>query len=351
MEPLGMVVAAIGLLGMGAACMSLGVAMPDPSPAARPSPRPVATGPVVAAPSPAAPSPAAPPVLAVNAVHKRYGTFNALSAVSFDGYAGEAIALWGANGAGKTTLLKAILGLIDFDGAIRVHGRDVKRDGKAARRSMGYVPQDVTLYDMSARATLRFFAHLKHAPLARVDELLTGLGLSDHADKPVPALSGGLRQRLALAIALLSDPPVLLLDEPTANLDAQAQHDYLALLSQLCAQQGKTIIFASHRLEEIESLAGRVLVLEHGRLVDVLTPAQLLARLMPSTRLALWVPEGKRELALRHVTDAGLSAHLNGRGTVVVEVTGRDRMKPLRVLSERGVPVLDFELERGQAWS
>jgi ABC-type multidrug transport system ATPase subunit len=116
----------------------------------------------------------------------------------------------------------------------------------------------------------------KKANPAHATDLLAKLGLADHANKPVPTLSGGLRQRLALAIALLADPPVLLLDEPTANLDAQAQREYLALLSMLCHEEGKTLVFASHRLEEVEMLAKRVLVLEHGRLVKVLTPAELL---------------------------------------------------------------------------
>src|SRR5690606_37054208 len=106
-------------------------------------------------------------------------------------------------------------------------------------------------------------------------------GLAAHARKPVAALSGGLKQRLALAVALLADPAVLLLDEPTANLDAQAQRDYLALLAALRTDEHKTIIFASHRLEEVEALANRVLLLEQGQLVATLTPVELLARLLP----------------------------------------------------------------------
>lgn len=280
----------------------------------------------------------------------RYGDFQALFGVDIAVDAGECVAIIGANGAGKTTLIKAMLGLVQFDGQIEVCGRDVRREGKAARRNIGYVPQDVTLYDMSVTATLVFFAQLKKAPAAHVNELLASLGLSEHAGKSVPALSGGLRQRLALAIALLDNPPVLLLDEPTANLDAQAQRDYLTLLSQLCREQGKSVIFASHRLEEVEMLAQRVLVLEQGKLADVLTPAQLMAKLMPNTRLALWVSADKREIALMHMLNAGLNARLNGRGTVVVDVPGADRMRPLNVLGENGIKVLDFEIERGRSW-
>ena len=287
------------------------------------------------------------PTVRINAVSKRYGRFAALDGVSFDAFAGEAIALWGANGAGKTTLMKAVLGLIDFAGTISVQGCDVKRDAKSARRAMGYVPQDVVFYDMSVRATMGFFCKLKKADKARIDALLGKLGLASHASKSVPALSGGLRQRLALAIALLSDPPVLLLDEPTANLDAQAQRDYLALLADLVKEEGKTILFASHRLEEVEMLAMRVVMLEHGKLVNVVTPAQLLMRLMPFTRLTLWVPEAQRATALSHFIGAGMLAHLNGRGTVVVEVPTEQKMQPLKLLTDRGISVTDFEMERG----
>lgn len=289
-----------------------------------------------------------PITLSVSGVAKRYGAVRALDGVSFEARAGEAVALWGSNGAGKTTLMKAMLGLIAFEGSITVHGRDVRRDGKAARRAIGYVPQDAAFHDMSARATAVFYARLKKADGRGVDALLERVGLAEHADKAVAALSGGLRQRLALAIALLGDPPVLLLDEPTASLDAQAQQDYLAMLASLSRTDGKTIIFASHRLEEIELLAHRVVMLEHGKLVDVLTPAQLLTRLMPYSKLALWLPEAQRAAAIGHFSDAGLRAALNGRGTVVVHVPSDRKMLPIHLLNERGIPVLDFEIERSE---
>jgi len=289
------------------------------------------------------------PTVRVRNVGKRYGSVPALSGVSFETHAGEALALWGANGAGKTTLIKAVLGLIDFDGKIEVEGHDVRRAGKSARRSIGYVPQEAIFYDLSVQATMEFYARLKgsrgvqlNAP-ARIPVLLENLGLAGHARKPVPALSGGLKQRLALAIALLADPPVLLLDEPTASLDAKAQHDYLALLARLRSEERKTIIFASHRLEEVEALANRVVALEHGRLVEVLNPVDLLAKLMPEIQLTLYVPEAQRPDALARLAGAGMAAHLNGRGTVVVRVRAEDKMQPLQTLLDCGIPVTNFE--------
>ncbi len=294
-----------------------------------------------------APTPnASSPTVRVAAISKRYDKMTALSEVTFEVQNGDALALWGANGAGKTTLLKALLGLIDFEGAIHIAGHDVKRAGKVARRHIGYVPQETIFYDISVQATMEFYARLKHVTSDRIPVLLQRLGLSDHARKPVPALSGGLKQRLALALALLADPPVLLLDEPTASLDAQAQRDYLALLHSLRADEGKTIIFASHRLEEVEALANRVLVLEGGRVVGVLHPMDLLTKLMPEIQLTLWVAESQRPAALSCFTRAGLPAHLNGRGTVVVRVRSEEKMNALKLLGECGIAVENFEVER-----
>lgn len=321
-------------LGVGVLCALLGGLMPvKPSAAAAPL-----------APAP----PAGAPTLEARAVTKRYGAVLALDQVTFAAQPGEALALWGANGAGKTTLIKALLGLITVEGQITLQGFEVRRQGKQARRQLGYVPQDMAFHDMSVQATLDFYAALKGGEAARrAPALLETLGLRAHAHKPVPALSGGLRQRLALAVALLADPPVLLLDEPTANLDAQAQREYLALLYQLCRESGKTLLFASHRLEEVELLAHRVLYLEHGRLVDVLTPAELLTRLMPDIKLTLWMPEAERPAALARFTGAGFQAHLNGHGTVVVQVRADRKLELLHLMRE--LPVADFEMARGQA--
>ncbi len=344
-RPLGLV--ALGLLATGGLCGLMafapgGFAMRKSAN----DPRPASTS-----VGPARVPSASGPTVVVSGVSKRYGRMPALTEITFEARPGEALALWGANGAGKSTLLKAMLGLVECQGQITIAGHDARRAGKLARHGVGYVPQEALFYDLSVAATLTFYARLKHAAPDRIPVLLDRLGLAAHARKPVPALSGGLKQRLALAVALLSDPAVLLLDEPTANLDAQAQREYLALLAELRAKDQKTIIFASHRLEEVEAVADRVLLLEQGRLVATLTPAELLVRLLPQVELTLWVPAAQRQDALSVLTGAGWAAHGNGRGTVVVQVRAEHKLQPLQALQARGIRVDNFEMARGAAWN
>ena len=293
---------------------------------------------------------ATPVMLQVEGLSKRYGRLQALDRVSFQARAGEAVALWGSNGAGKTTLLKAMLGLVDYQGTILVAGLDGKWAGKAARSNIGYVPQEALYYDMSVRATISFYARLRQADAGRIPTLLSQLGLNEHARKPVQALSGGLKQRLALAIALLSDPPVLLLDEPTANLDANTRRDYLSFLLELRRQQ-KTILFASHRLDEVEVLADRVLLMEAGRIIQEFSTEQMRRRLASDIELVLWVAEDQRRQAVQILEGEGLAAHVNGRGTVVVRLDAAQKMRALHLLEHHEISVLDFETEKEHSWN
>ena len=203
-------------------------------------------------------------------VHKRYGRAPILAGVSFDVLSGQSVALWGSNGAGKTTLIRCMLGLVDFQGTIRVAGLDVRREGKRVRRLLGYVPQELAFYDdFRVIEACRYMARLRGADVGACEEGLENLGLLSHARKRVRELSGGMKQRLALSVALLNDPPLLVLDEPTSNLDSAGRDSLMRLLLDL-KSAGKSILFISHRPEEVAGLADRVLTLECGRvLTDV----------------------------------------------------------------------------------
>jgi ABC-type multidrug transport system ATPase subunit len=196
---------------------------------------------------------------------KRYGRLRALDGVTFTLAPGEIVALLGPNGAGKTTTFKCLLGVTDFDGSVEVDGIPVKDNGKAVRRRIGYLPQ-TTAFDAgdTCQQVLEFLAELKDTQPERVDKLLERVRLADQRGTRVGHLSGGMRQRLALAAALLSDPPVLLLDEPTANLDAASRREFHDLLLELRAE-GRTIILSTHFVESLGEITDRVIVLKQGK--------------------------------------------------------------------------------------
>ncbi len=278
-------------------------------------------------------------------ITKRFGGLTAVDDLSFSVKSGEAVALWGANGAGKTTALRCLLGLLPFDGSVTIAGKDVHKEGKAARKLMGFVPQELNFHDdMTVAETLTFYARLKKVP-AGYDFMpsLNRLELAPHISKPVHDLSGGLKQRLALALALLADPPILILDEPTANLDIRAREDFLLLLHELKVG-GKTLAFSSHRLEEVTALADRVLLMEAGHMVVDAPPQELEKRLGWESTLHLYLPEPVIEPALDTLTAYGMPVSRNGRG-VRVQVKAGEKGKVLRLLHDAGIEIEDFTVE------
>ncbi len=283
------------------------------------------------------------PLVEMRGVSRRFGRQLALDGVDLEVERGEALALWGPNGAGKTTLLRAVLGVLPCDGQIAVLGLDPRRRGKAVRRLIGYLPQEIALQgELSVEETLRFFARLRGAAAERVEELLGWLELDEHRGKPVAALSGGLKQRLALGIALVADPPLLLLDEPTANLDPAARTSFSQLLLGL-KQTGKTLVFTSHRGAEVRALADRVAVLQRGRLVAV-SPAAEAALAPPRSELRLVVAAADRAAAAGLLLEAGFGPRRLGPILSVTVPAGR-KLEPLVLVLDAGLEVEDLEIE------
>lgn len=277
---------------------------------------------------------------------KRYGKLTALNKVSFTIEAGEAVALWGANGAGKTTTLRCLLGVQGFEGELIVNGINVSKNGKAARAAIGYVPQETTFYDMTVLETARFYARLKKTTPQRVNEVLDQVQMNPHSAKRVNMLSGGMKQRLALAVALLADPPVLVLDEPTANLDVKAQRDFIHTV-QMLNQSGKTVVFSSHRLDEVIALGSRVLVLADGSLTLECPPHELAGKLGLHRWLRIWVAAQHKENTLRILHEQGFTYMPNGR-SLYVQVSMGGKIAPLRSLQMANIPVEDFDLIDGE---
>ncbi|MCA9293188.1 MAG: ABC transporter ATP-binding protein [Phycisphaerales bacterium] len=281
-------------------------------------------------------------MISARSVERHFGKNKAIDGVSFTLDQGRSLALWGSNGAGKTTLIRCLLGVIRFRGQVEIAGRDVRRSGKAVRACVGYVPQELAFHD-DARVgeSMRFFARLRGVPGGRASELLERVRLPDQERKRVRDLSGGMKQRLALAIALLSDPPIILLDEPTSNLDASGRRDVVEMLAEL-KQAGKTLLLASHRPDEVIALADRVLVIERGRVQADTTPKQLWPSEAAVQVVRLHVADGEGERAAQLLRNAGHAVDFNGHG-LCVAVPRTQKASPIRVLTLANVEVRDFE--------
>jgi nitrous oxidase accessory protein len=289
----------------------------------------------------------ADPTRAVSVVDitKRFGRVAAVDSVSFDVDRSEAVALWGPNGAGKTTILRCLLGVARYSGAISIDGLDPARDGRTARRRIGYVPQDLAPSAMTVEEMVSFVATLKKATRADGIAQIRRLGIEDARDKPISALSGGMKQRLALSLALIGTPSILLLDEPTANLDARGRAELLDLLRDL-KRDGMTLIFSSHRPDDILSLADRVLMIEGGRLDRILSPETFANDVGRATRLTVTLTNGHAREAIETLAELGLAPDRVGKN-ISVEIHSRDKASVLAALTRSGVEIEDFELEHG----
>lgn len=289
-------------------------------------------------------------MIRVEGLTKKYGRFKAVDNLSLTIEAGEAIALWGPNGAGKTTVIRSLLGLVRCKGQIEIAGIDARKRGRDARRAIGYVPQEMALYDdLRVSETISFFARLKRVSADRAAASLEQVELSEHRRKRVRELSGGMKQRLVLALAQLTDPPIMILDEPTSNLDAAGREAFVSVLAKLNLT-GKTVLFSSHRIEEVRQLASRVVVLEAGKLKTICTPEQLAEQTGLRCIMRVFVDADAIKPAIEALVTSGYVAHQNGRG-LLVEVDPLEKAGPLRVLNREKIGVSDFELgpmlERG----
>ena len=243
-------------------------------------------------------------MIAIDRVSKSYGHRRAVDDVSLVLGAGEVSLLLGANGAGKSTLLRCLLGLTSFAGSVRVTGLDPLANGPAVRAQIGYMPQSGGLHpDLTVRETIAFYAGIRRVPVERGVELSREAGLSDHLDARVGELSGGMRQRLGFALALLTDPPVLVLDEPSASLDA-ASRRWLAQRLRAAADEGRTVVVSTHGSPELLAAGDCEVQMEDGRLIRVTR------RTSGVERPAVTAPPGRtragraRPIAVKELRDA-----------------------------------------------
>lgn len=284
-------------------------------------------------------------MIEIRSLTKKYGHTAVVSDFDLDIAAGESIALWGPNGAGKTTVVRCMLGLVSYEGSITVGGLDAKTHGKAVRGAMGYVPQELSFYDdMAVYDLLDYSASLRGIEPERVDEVTEMVDLEDHVTKKVRELSGGLKQRLGIASALLPDPPILLLDEPTSNLDARARESAISLLEGL-RHEGRTLIVTSHHVEEMAMLVDRVVAMEEGEIKVICGPSDLADELGLKAWLHLILTNGSAKKALTILQDEGFEARMNSRG-VLVEVSAQGKGDAVAALQHAGLTIEDLEVWR-----
>jgi ABC-type multidrug transport system ATPase subunit len=286
-------------------------------------------------------------VIEVSRLTKRFGDVLAVDDVSFRVQAGETFALLGPNGSGKTTTLKCIVGLAaPSAGAIFVNGLDARRRSRETRRVLSYLPQRVAFHEnLTAREVLRFYCRLRKLPPGRVDRALelSSFGANGSADKPVSEFSGGMIQRLGIAVAFLPDAPILVLDEPTLSLDPEGAIQFRNLLAAL-KRDGKTILFSSHVLADVELLADRVAMLVGGRLIAVESVEALRRSLMAQSRthLVLLNPE-ERFLAVAR--DAGALEARLANNVLIVSSAPEHRLSILRAIEGAGAAIERFFTE------
>jgi len=277
--------------------------------------------------------------ISVAGLTKRYGGRTVVDGVTFEVRQGESFGILGPNGAGKTTTLEMIEGLRQPDGGeITLLGEPVWPDPRRIQARIGVQLQSTSLFDMlTARELLELFArfYLRPDAVERARLTLELVGLESKADDYAKRLSGGQQQRLAIALALVHDPDIVFLDEPTTGLDPQARRNLWEVIRSINADQGKTVVLTTHYLEEAEQLCQRVAIMDESRIVALDTPAGLIATLDADARVSYTDGSGDHTV---YVRDAQAT---------VLEVLERARAggEPITNLAVKGADLEDVFMQ------
>ena len=280
----------------------------------------------------------------LQSVTKRFGKIKAVREVSFSLREGEIVALVGHNGAGKTTLMKLMLGLIRASsGTIAMLGDDPAAGEFAARRMVGYLPENVSFNAaLTGREIMSFYARLKRESVRTIEPLLDRVGLSDAADRRIGTYSKGMRQRLGLAQALLGEPLVLLLDEPTTGLDPALRQSFYEIVQEL-SDRGATVLLSSHALTELEHRAGRIIIVNRGVKVADGTLTELRRIALLPTRIRLTIAHGDAERARNWFGPLAAWRPINGH-MIEIDAAPEQKIELLRRATEEGSPIADIDV-------
>jgi ABC-2 type transport system ATP-binding protein len=216
------------------------------------------------------------PAIEVKGLVKDYGTFRAVKGISFEVQKGEVFSMLGPNGAGKTTTVEILECLrTKTEGEVRILGMDLVKDVRKIKAAIGVLPQDFNSFDLlTVRENIEFFGDMYEKRLSP-DDLIAAVDLGEKRDVHFKNLSGGLKQRVGVAIAMVNDPDIVFLDEPTTGLDPSARRDVWKVVQSL-KQRGKTVILTTHYMEEAEVLSDRVAIIDHGVIIALGTPREII---------------------------------------------------------------------------
>jgi ABC-2 type transport system ATP-binding protein len=259
---------------------------------------------------------------------KRYPAKTAIEGMSFQVEKGEILGFLGPNGAGKTTTMRIITGFMPAsDGTVRVDGFDVFENPIDVRKRIGYLPENPPLYlEMNVAGYLRFVAKIKGVPTdkldSEVDRVMARVNITDVRERIISKLSKGYKQRVGLAQALLNDPPVLILDEPTIGLDPKQIHEVRELIKDLAGNH--TVVLSTHILPEVEQTCHRVIIINRGKIVAVDTPQNLRSQLQGAERVSVEVQGPASEVmsklkAMSGVVDVRKVGEMDGRQQLQIE--------------------------------
>ncbi|MBI5511298.1 MAG: ABC transporter ATP-binding protein [Deltaproteobacteria bacterium] len=286
-------------------------------------------------------------MIAFDSFSKTFGAVTAVDAFSLAVQPGEVVALLGPNGSGKTTCLKAAAGLLQpSKGSVVIGAARLAASSAAARAALAFLPQRVTFPDsLSGFEVLELYRGLRRRPASRIPAVLRQVALDDTAARAVGTYSGGMRQRLGLAVALIAEAPLLLLDEPTAALDQAGMATFYAA-AEAQRQSGRTLLFTSHQLADVEALADRVAILVDGRLVADLSRKELVTRVAACGVLRVGVGASSPGLE-DDVRRAVPGARFQGR-EVVISGSPEARAAALEVVRGAGAQISSLAADEGR---
>jgi ABC-2 type transport system ATP-binding protein len=285
-------------------------------------------------------------------VVKRYGEIVAVDHLGFDIDEGEILGLLGPNGAGKTTTIRAIAGLIGIDsGEIRLFGERQDLRNMNLKRRIGLVTQEVTVFDeLTAAENLRFFGGLYglsgNRLARRVEETLAFVGLAENANRIARKFSGGMRRRLNIACALVHEPELLVMDEPTVGIDPQSRTHILESVRRLGAG-GTTVLYTSHYMEEVQAVADRIVIMDRGRVIAVGTLEELIGRIQHEETVRIAVVSQERDLTEEFLAVQGVKSVRRERGEyIIVSGAGSGNLNRVLVTAQQAGGVTGVSAEK-----